>query len=113
MLERHVLAGMGPILVATDGGEAIATGFARARQLIELAREALAEDPSWPIDIVLGDDAESLARVARDRDACLIVTGQVQHGFVERTMHGEALLALVRAAHTPVLTVPVAIAPRA
>lgn len=107
-LERPVLAGMGPLLVATDGNETIATGLARARQLIELAREARAADPSWPIEIVLGDDVESLARVARDRDACLIVTGHAQHGFIERAVHGEALLALVRAARAPVLTVPVA-----
>lgn len=105
---RPAQAGMGPLLVAIDGDEAVATAFSRARQLAELAHGAFGAEGAWPLEVVIGDDVASLARVARDRDACLVVTGRVHHGVVERALHGEMALELVRASGVPVLAVPAA-----
>ncbi len=107
-LAPPALAGMGPLLVAIDGDEAVATAFSRARQLAELAHGVFGAEGAWPLEVVIGDDVASLARVARDRDACLVVTGRVHHGVVERALHGEMPLELVRAADVPVLAVPAA-----
>lgn len=106
LVKPRVLAGMGPLLVATDGEDTIALALARAHQLTGLVREAVGAEDAWPIEIVLGDDVTSLAQLAREREASLIVTGRVPHGFLERVVHGETLLELVRASRVPVLAVP-------
>jgi nucleotide-binding universal stress UspA family protein len=48
----------------------------------------------------------TIARIARERGARLVVTGRVHHGAVERIVRGETPLGVVRAAGVPVLAVP-------
>jgi nucleotide-binding universal stress UspA family protein len=78
----------------------------RRIRLSDLSRRMLDDAPEPPTEIVLGDVIPSLARVAREREACLVVTGRVHHGLIERAMRGETPLGLVRAARVPVLAVP-------
>lgn len=72
----------------------------------ELMRRTLGSARPWPTEIVFGERVPSLARVATERGARLVVTGHVHHGAMERIMRGETPLGVARAARVPVLAVP-------
>jgi nucleotide-binding universal stress UspA family protein len=78
----------------------------RRDRLAELERQARGADAGWPTEIALGSTVPSIARIARERSARLVVTGHVHHGVVERVVRGETPLGVVRAGRVPVLAVP-------
>lgn len=78
----------------------------RRARLREVSKRALGDRPEWPTEILLGNIVRSIARVARERDAWLVVTGLVHHGRIERTMRRETPLGVIRSVGVPVLAVP-------
>jgi nucleotide-binding universal stress UspA family protein len=78
----------------------------RHERIQALMRRTLGDARPWPTEIVFGERVPSLARVATERQARLVVTGHTHHGAVERIMRGETPLGIARAARVPVLAVP-------
>jgi nucleotide-binding universal stress UspA family protein len=78
----------------------------RRARLGALMGHAAGAAPSWPVEIASGDRVPTIARIATEQRAQLIVTGRTQHGAVERIAHGETPLAIARATGVPVLAVP-------
>lgn len=59
-----------------------------------------------PVHIVIGAPAPSIARVARERSAHLVVAGPGDHSTGDRVLHDETALQLIQSSHVPVLTIP-------
>jgi nucleotide-binding universal stress UspA family protein len=72
----------------------------------QLARVGIIYD--WPIEIVRGDPAATIVRVAEESDAALIIMGLGKHGLVGRLLGEETVLRVLRLGTVPVL----AVAPR-
>jgi nucleotide-binding universal stress UspA family protein len=64
------------------------------------------EGQSWPFQIVAGAPARTIARLAQDWDARLIIMGLGQHRPIDRVFGSETALQTIRAADRPVLAVP-------
>jgi nucleotide-binding universal stress UspA family protein len=81
-------------------------------QLTRCAPEAVAE---WTVEQIDGRPDGTIARLAREANADLIVLGLGEHGMIDRWFGGETALRVLRLVHTPVLAVaPSAVAlPRA
>ncbi len=62
-------------------------------------------DPQWPVDVVIGAPARTLAAMARDRHAGMLVMGIGRHNPVDRLFGAETTLATVRESSVPVLAV--------
>ena len=61
--------------------------------------------PGWDVAVRDGDPAATIARVARELDARLIVVGIGHHNILDRVFGGETALHALRLAHRPVLAV--------
>lgn len=59
----------------------------------------------WPVDVRRGDAATTICRAADDRAADMIVVGLSEHGMLDRALHRETTLRVLRNARTPVLAV--------
>ena len=66
---------------------------------------ALGEPIDWPVRIMLGTPATTIAREAQQRDAALIVLGLRRHGRLDRAVNDETTLNVMRASTCPVLGV--------
>lgn len=66
---------------------------------------AAAGSPSWPISVVFGSPARTLAKEADRRDASLIVMGIGRHNPLDRLFGTETTLATLRESRVPVLAV--------
>lgn len=66
-------------------------------------RSAAGGDASWSIEVRLGEAAPTIARVAKERSARLIVMGLNHHGTVDRVLGGDTVFDVVRLGETPVL----------
>lgn len=66
---------------------------------------AAAADPSWPVTVVVGSPAYTLAREAAERNATLIVMGLGRHNPLDRLFGTETTLATLRESKVPVLAV--------
>jgi nucleotide-binding universal stress UspA family protein len=77
----------------------------RARVRAQLA-EAGSGAAEWPLTVAMGRVAPTIARVAVERRASLILLGLHQPGAVERWFSREMLLRLIHLAHVPVVAVP-------
>ncbi|HUF65845.1 MAG TPA: universal stress protein [Gemmatimonadaceae bacterium] len=66
-------------------------------------RTAAGGDASWSIEVRLGETAPTIARVAKERSARLIVMGLNHHGTVDRVLGGDTVFDVVRLGETPVL----------
>ncbi len=62
-------------------------------------------DPAWPITVLTGSPARTLASEAALRDASLIVMGLGRHNPLDRLFGTETTLATLRESHVPVLAV--------
>jgi nucleotide-binding universal stress UspA family protein len=95
-------------LFAEADREALEEG--RRQTYLESLRQRLHQTtgtaPFFTLEVVTGSAAPTLARVARERGAELIMVGLDQHGARHRTSTEEAALQVTRAAETPVLAVP-------
>jgi nucleotide-binding universal stress UspA family protein len=83
---------------------ALTAAFARGRQVIQ---EALAAAETWNVDaegeIMEGDAAEEIAKLARSREVNLIVVGSRALGALAGTLLGSVSRAVVDRADRPVL----------
>ena len=59
----------------------------------------------WPVTVFYGDPARTIATVAREHDATMIVVGLGQHDRLSRLPGGERALYVLRSADRPVLAV--------
>lgn len=66
-------------------------------------RSAAGGDASWSIEVRLGEPAPTIARMAKERSARLIVMGLNHHGTVDRVFGGDTVFDVVRLGETPVL----------
>jgi nucleotide-binding universal stress UspA family protein len=71
-------------------------------QLVEIGDEAA----GWPVSVKVGRTAPTVARVAVEKAASLIVLGLREPRAAERWLGRESLLRLVHIAHVPVMAVP-------
>lgn len=98
-----VAAGMDVLPVPPDLDEA------RRQSLIgDLRRNiqiAAAGDTAWPVTVLLGSPARTLAEEASRRDAVLLVMGIGRHNPLDRLFGTETTLATLRESRIPVLAV--------
>lgn len=66
---------------------------------------ALGEPIAWPVRIRLGTPATAIVQEAHQLNAALIVVGLRRHGRLDRAVHDETTLNIMRAATCPVLGV--------
>jgi nucleotide-binding universal stress UspA family protein len=99
-----------PLDLALSQSDAAPGTPARSRQL-HLMRDALSatvgQPIDWPVRVMLGSPADAIAQEARRIHATLIVMGLRRHGVLDRGVHDETTLGVVRRAHCPVLAVTV------
>lgn len=60
---------------------------------------------NWPVELVCGDPASSIARIARRCEAAIVIMGLGRHGLVQRLMGDETVLRMLRLNSVPVLAV--------
>jgi nucleotide-binding universal stress UspA family protein len=98
-----LLLGQEPVIYPPDfesiREDALKTAI--ARRLSAVGRSA----ERWPVSVFYGEPGSTIARVAHDKDATMIVVGLGQHGLVDRLSVGERALRVLRAADRPVLAV--------
>lgn len=97
-----------PLDLALAMGDAVIGPGVHAERIEEI-RAALStvtgQPITWPVHVTLGNPASSIAKEARRIDAALIVIGLRRHGGVERLVHDETALNVMRNAACPVLAV--------
>jgi nucleotide-binding universal stress UspA family protein len=64
---------------------------------------ALGESVTWPVRVMLGAPSEAIVQEAHHIGAVLIVVGLRRHGRMDRAVHDETALKLMRTAACPVL----------
>lgn len=77
--------------------DALARGV--RRQLVEMGAD------SWPVSLQMGQVGRTIARVAQERGAGLIVLGLGRHRPIDRLLGSETALHAIRSADAPVLAV--------
>ena len=68
-------------------------------------RRSVPAGANWQIEFELGQPAPVIARAARGGKVGLLLTGLRRHGMVDRAIHGETVLQLLRLTDVPVLAV--------
>ena len=97
-----------PLDLALALGDAVVGRSVRAEQTEEVrARLAveIGEPVNWPVRVMLGSPATSIVKEAQRVGAVLIVMGLHRHGRVDRAVHDETTLNVIRHASCPVLGV--------
>lgn len=79
---------------------------ARSERVRDEMRRVLGADVAWPLEVRAGVVPAELADVAHEMEACVVVTGLVRHGRLDRLLRGETPLAVLDEAGLPVLAVP-------
>ena len=81
----------------------------RRTKLLEALRRtmsmAVQGDPAWPVAVLMGSPAWTLAHEATRRDASLLVMGIGRHNPLDRLFGAETTLATLRESRVPVLAV--------
>lgn len=97
-----------PLDLALAMGDAVAAPALHAQQVAEV-RAALAAGTGhqcdWPVRIKLGIPASAIVQGARDVSAALVLVGLRRHGRLDRAVHDETALNVMRHASCPVLGV--------
>jgi len=97
-----------PLDLALALGDAVA-GTALHREQEQAVRAelsgALGESIEWPVRIVLGTPSTSIVREAERVGAVLVVVGLRRHGRLDRAVHDETTLNIMRTANCAVLGV--------
>ncbi len=92
-----------------DDGSTYGTFFearaTEARQTLALEIDPSGEEADWPVEVVPGKVPATIARIAQERHAPLVVMGASHHRSLERVLGAGNLLRTVRAARCPVLSV--------
>jgi nucleotide-binding universal stress UspA family protein len=97
-----------PLDVAIAIGEESAGGQihqAQERRVRDEISAVLSRPIDWPTSIELGHPADAIARHASRAKAALVVMGLRRHGHVDRLVHDETVLSVMRSAAGPVLSV--------
>jgi nucleotide-binding universal stress UspA family protein len=87
---------------ATTGPEVHAR---QAESVRETIAATLGRRVDWPVHVLIGTPATAIAQEAQRLHAALIVIGLRRHGALERAVHDETALTVVRGARCPVLAV--------
>lgn len=86
-----------------------ATGPAVHARQVESVRSTLAatigKPVEWPVHVMIGTPATAIAQEAKRLHAALVVIGLRRHGALDRAVHDETTLSVIRRAHCPVLGV--------
>ena len=90
-------------VAATPDTEAESRESLRQRVKEQLERVGIEE--RWPLEVATGDPAATIATVARDVGATLIVMGLGGHGVFDRFLGDEMVLKVLRLGTVPVLAV--------
>jgi nucleotide-binding universal stress UspA family protein len=108
----RVLSVLRPSPVIPDVGASMTTDIDRTKRadLLSASREQSSRLYGTPVDVEMldGDPASLVARVAHEAGASLIVCGIGRHNVVDRILGDETALRLVRLADVPVLAVAAA-----
>jgi nucleotide-binding universal stress UspA family protein len=97
-----------PLDVALGMGDALAGTELHREQVQSVRAElsgALGEPVEWPVRIMLGTPSAAIVQEAHHVGAALIVVGLRRHGRLDRAVHDETALNVMRAATSPVLGV--------
>jgi nucleotide-binding universal stress UspA family protein len=70
---------------------------------VRAQRSEAGGDRTWGIEVKFGDAATTLARMAKERSARMLVMGLNRHGPVDRAFGGDTVFDVVRLGETPVL----------
>jgi nucleotide-binding universal stress UspA family protein len=77
-------------------------------QKTEIERQ-LASQPAvcskWPVQVRLGDPPATIARIAEEQRAALVITGMNRHGLIDRLLGNETPLNVAQLGPTPLLAV--------
>jgi nucleotide-binding universal stress UspA family protein len=90
-------------LAESPAQEAESRSALRVRVLEQLMR--LNVETRWPIDVVSGQPAATIARAAHRMGASLVIMGLGEHGLYERLLGDEMVLRVIRLGTVPVLAV--------
>jgi nucleotide-binding universal stress UspA family protein len=108
------------VLSAVEPVGAVAGDFEIARPFHDLEQALRAErmtkvlaqlervgdhNAGWTMNIEYGEPAYSIATVAQDLDATMVITGLGSHELLDRLFGGETTIRIVRASKSPVLAV--------
>jgi len=97
-----------PVDLALAMGDAIGGAELHREQERSVREElsgALGDRVEWPVRIMLGTPAAAIVQQAQQLGAALIVLGLRRHGRLERALHDETALNVMRTAACPVLGV--------
>jgi nucleotide-binding universal stress UspA family protein len=97
-----------PLDVALGMGDAIAGSELHREQEQSVRAElsgALGEPIKWPVRVMLGTPSAAIVQEAHHLNATLIVVGLRRHGRLDRAVHDETALNVMRAAACPVFGV--------
>jgi nucleotide-binding universal stress UspA family protein len=62
--------------------------------------------PRFRVDVIEGPAPDTVAEVAREQEASLVVVGKGTHGRLSHMLFGEQVLEIIRRSRSPVLVVP-------
>lgn len=96
---------IGPAVAFTDSLSGEPGRSAQKQALRERVEETLSESVDWTTHVALGTPARSIVQEARNIDAALIVLGLRRHGRLDRVVHDETTLSVMRSGSCPVLGV--------
>jgi len=97
-----------PLDLALALGDAMTGSQVHQRQIesVRAQLNANVDRPvDWPVHVVIGTPAIAIAQTARRLGAALIVMGLRRHGALDRAVHDETTLSVIRHARCPVLGV--------
>jgi len=90
-------------LVMSEFGSGDEIHRERKAEILEELSRATGTPLDWPVRIMLGGLASSIVQEARRIDAALVVLGLRRHGRLDRVVHDETTLNVMRNASCPVL----------
>ena len=95
-----------PLYVALEMGEATGESFREQERAVgsELAR-AIGTKIDWPVRVKFGTPAASIVQEANHLGAVLVLLGLRRHGRLDRVVHDDTALNVMRTASCPVLGV--------
>jgi nucleotide-binding universal stress UspA family protein len=96
---------LGAVLAIADASTGAAIHESQAREVRELIASAIGERCEWPVRMVLDTPARAITREATRLGAALIVLGLRRHGRLDRTIHDETVVNVLKESHCPVLAV--------
>lgn len=111
----HILSVLDPIPAFVPAGDALVAApvelldderrEAHLARIGALVRATLPVDSAWDVEVLTGPVAQTIVRVARERDAALVALGLRRRGVVERIFRCDTLEEVIRLSTVPILAV--------